>query len=382
MTAVAIKQASPGRLRRAFLTFPWRIYRGDPLWVPPLLPERRKVIDPAHGVYFRRGEAEFYMAWRGREPVGTVCVAEDFEANAARATRECMIGFLEYVQDYAVFRALIEHATRWAESRGLNTLWGPFNLDYEDGYGLLVKGRDGPPALLCGHTPTYYQAFMERYGFQPERADNLAYAIDLVDTPATQRLARLADRLRAKGRITIRGADFFDWDGEIDRVHRLLNAALGHLPGSPIPWPREAVEAIVAPFRSIADPELILFAVVEGRTVGWMPAVPNLNEALIHANGLRHPWDYARLWWHMRRQTESLTVKSVLVEPAYWNRGVAAMLFDELFKRAKARGYQWADLSLTSDDNPQTPILATRMGATLYKRYRVYHLRLGRQQSI
>jgi len=50
------------------------------------------------------------------------------------------------------------------------------------------------------------------------------------------------------------------------------------------------------------------------------------------------------------------------------------LLFDEMLKRARARGFKWIDLSLTSDDNPFTPTLAERMGARLYKRYRIYRL--------
>jgi len=371
-----IRPVRTARDRRAFLTFPWRIYRGDPLWVPPLLPERAKATDPKRGTFFQRGEAEFFIAWRNGRPVGTICAAEDRFANEQRRQRDCLFGFFEYVADYRVAEALLNHAAAWARQRDLDALYGPFNLDYEDGYGVLVEGRDRPPALFCGHTPPYYQDFMERFGFQPARGDNLAFAIELdLDTPAARRLSRLADGLRRRGRVAIRGADLSHWDDEVNRVHYLLNTALAHLPDH-TPWHRGTLEAMLAPFRQIADPELVLFAEVEGRTVGWFPGIPNLNEAFIHANGLRYPWDYVRLWWHLRRQPECLAIKSVLVAPEYWNTGVAVLLFDEMARRARAKGFRWVDLSLTSDDNPQTPILAARMGARLYKRYRVYRLHI------
>jgi GNAT superfamily N-acetyltransferase len=359
--------------RRAFLTFPWRIYRDDPLWVPPLLPQRAKTIDPERGAFFKRGgEAEFFIAWRDGEPVGTVCAAEDKFTNERRGRRECVFGFLEYVEDYTVFQALITRVVEWAGQRDLDALFGPFNLDYEDSYGVLIEGRDRPPALLCGHTPPYYQHFMEHFGFQPARGDNLAYAIDVdVGSSAAQRLFRLADRLRKRGGITVRSADLAHWDEEIDRVYRLINIALSHLPDF-IGWHRGALEAALMPFRDVVDPELVLFGEVDGETVGWLPGIPNMNEALIHANGLRHPWDYAKLWWYMRRQPECLAVKSVLILPEYWGTGVSVLLFAEMGMRAHARGFKWLDLSLTSEDNPNTPILAERMGAELYKRYRVY----------
>jgi GNAT superfamily N-acetyltransferase len=128
------------------------------------------------------------------------------------------------------------------------------------------------------------------------------------------------------------------------------------------------------PFRSIADPDLVLFAEVDGRPVGWFPGLPNLNEALIYADGLRKPWDYLKMWWHMRKPKKSLSIKSVLVLPEYWQTGVAVLMFDEMARRAVEKGYEWADLSLTSEDNPYTPDLADRMGARIYKRYRTYRL--------
>lgn len=372
MSSVEVRPVRTPSERRAFLTFPWHIYRGDPLWVPPLLPSRAKLIDPARGTFFQRGEAEFYIAWRNGRPVGTICAAEDPPTNAVRKARECVFGFLEYVNDDSVAEALVQQAIAWARTRQLNALYGPFNLDYEDSYGVLLEGRDRPPALLCGHTPPYYAGFMERYGFQPARGDNLAFAID-THAPGLPRLARVAQKIRERGRFTIRHADLSQWDREVDRVHHLLNAGLIHLPDF-IGWHRSEVEATLGQFRQIADVELVLFAEDAGKPVGWLAGIPDLNEVFIHANGLRHPWDYARLWWHSRRQPACLCLKSVVVLPEYWNRGVGVLLFAEMAKRAIAKGYRWADLSLTSADNPATPILAEHLGAKIYKRYRVYRL--------
>jgi GNAT superfamily N-acetyltransferase len=377
VSSLEIRSVRTAGQRRTFLTFPWRIYRGDSLWVPPLLPERAKTIDPQRGAFFKRGgEAEFFIAWRDGQPVGTICAAEDKFANEQRGARECVFGFFEYVEDYAVFEALLNHAVEWARQRDLNALWGPFNLDYEDSYGVLLEGWDRPPALLCGHTPPYYQNYMDRFGFQPARGDNLAYAADTdLSTPTIQRLLRLAGRARQRGGVTVRGADLAHWDEEIDRIYHLINIALAHLPDY-IGWHRDALEASLTPFRDLADPELVLFAEVGGEAVGWLPGIANLNEAIIHANGLRYPWDYVKLWWHARRQPECLAVKSVLILPEYWGTGVSVLLFAEMVERAHAKGYKWFDLSLTSEDNPNTPILADHMGAKLYKRYRVYRLRL------
>jgi GNAT superfamily N-acetyltransferase len=363
--------------RKAFASFPWQIYAADALWVPPILSDRLKAIDPRQGGFFDQGEAAFFMALRGERLVGTIMAAEDPVANAHRTVPDCMIGFFECIDDDQVADALFDAAAGWARARHLGTLYGPFNLDYEDGYGVLIEGRDRPPVVLCGHSPPYYQAMFETRGFVPARGDNLAYEIRIADDhPERARLARLAERMRRRGWVRVRGADLERWEGEVDRVFDLINAALSHLPDF-APWDRRRLHDSLAPFVRFADPELVLFAEVGGRTVGWFPGVPNLNEALIHADGLRHPWDYVRLWWGMRRRPDCLAIKSVLVLPEYWDSGVALLMFDEMARRAQAKGYVWADLSLTSADNPYTPGLADRLGAHLYKRYRVYRKELG-----
>jgi hypothetical protein len=310
------------RERRIFLTFPWHIFKDDPLWVPPLLPDLQERIDPRRGVFFQRGgEAECFIAWRDGAPVGTICAALDHESNAATGRLDCVFGFFHFIQDFEVMHSLLEQVKRWARQRGLTTITGPFNLDYEDSYGILVEGRDRPPALMCGHSPPYYYDFIERCGFEAARGDNLAFALDLTSpNPALDDLQRMAERVRQRGRFTVRSGRLDRWEDELEHIYVLLNKALAHL-NDHRPWPREVVFNSLAPFRKIADPDLVLFAERDGQTVGWLPGLPNLNEAFIHANGLRYPWDYLPLLWHMRKKTACLTCKSVLILPEYGAAG-------------------------------------------------------------
>lgn len=369
-----IRPVTSRRELHAFLTFPWQIYRHDPLWVPPILAERKKQVDPNKGVFFQRGCAEFFTAWQENRMVGTICAAIDFKANEALNKKECVFGFFEVIQDESVARCMLDHVREWAAARGLTSLYGPFNLDYEDGYGILVEGRDRPPAILCGHTPAYYQGFIENYSFKPARGANLAFGRDLrQDMEKLEELDRFAGRVARKHKFNVRSADLSRWREEVDLVYELINPCLQHLPGH-TPWQREALQELMAPFVRLADPDLILFAEQEGRVIGFFPALPNFNEVLIHANGLRYPWDALKAWWHSRRPIRSASIKSVLVLPEYWGSGVAILLFAEMARRLREKGYDWVDLSLTSDDNPRTPRLAERVGAYIYKRYQVYRL--------
>jgi GNAT superfamily N-acetyltransferase len=372
MGPISIRRVISKKDLRKFLTFPWKIYKNDPIWVPPILSDRIKHVNPKRGVFYQRGTAEFFSAYRDGEMVGTICAAVDFKANEAVDKCECVFGFFECVNDEQVAFALFDRVVEWAVDRGLNSVLGPFNLDYEDGYGILIEGRDRPPVLLCGHTTDYYQKFVEEYGFLPARGDNLAFARDLKSgLKRLEQTYAFADRVHKRKNFIIRRADFSSWQEEVDVVFELINPSLAHLPGH-VPWRREALHELMAPFVTMADPDLILFAEVDGKPIGFFPALPNYNEALIHANGLRYPWDYFNAWRYSRMSPKSATIKSVLVLPEYWGSGVAILLFSEMVKALLTKGYDWVDMSLTSADNPRTPALAERIGAKIYKRYRVY----------
>jgi GNAT superfamily N-acetyltransferase len=358
--------------RRAFLTFPWRIYKDDPLWVPPLLPERRKMISPRTGKFFEDGYAELFIARRNGRVVGTIACGEDQSATRSRGYGECLIGFFECVEDYGVAASLFDRASAWARQHGLARLNGTYNLDREESRGILVEGRDRPPAVYCGHSPEYYPGFFERYGFSKAGGDGVAYAIESnIDTPEVQHLLRLADRIRARKNITVRGADLSDTEGELNRIVELQNRGLAHMPGF-TPYTRAAIEAMVLPMLDVVDPELVLFAEMDGKPAGWFPAVPNLNEVFIHLNGLRYPWDYLRALRYTHYKPKSISIKSIVVPPEYWDIGVGVMLFAEMARRASDRGIKWIDMSLTGEDNTDTWPLAHRMGARIYKRYRFY----------
>jgi len=370
---IEIKPIITRKEKRAFLTFPWTIYRNDPLWVPPLLTDRAKVIDPEQGLFFKDGTAELFLAWKDGKPAGTLCLAEDSNNTRTKGYRECMFGFVECIEDYEVFKSMFDFAETWAKAKDMKALYGPFNLDREDSRGVLIEGRDRPPVILCGHQPPYYQTFFERYGLQKNGEDGLAYAFDLdVNNPKIQRLSRLADKVHQKHpEFKVRGANIKDVDNEIDRIVYLQNEGLKHFPDY-VPYTRKDVEAMIAPVIDLADMDLILFAEVDGKPAGFFPGVPNFNEVVIHLNGLRYPWDYLRYLKYKNLTPNCIAIKSVVVPPEYWDTGVAILMFDEMAKRAITRGYTWADLSLTGDENTDTWPLAHHMGAKIYKRYRFY----------
>jgi hypothetical protein len=344
--------------RRKFILFPHRLYAGDPVWVPPRFAEQMRTVDPDRGEFFLHGEAEFYRVVEGPRIIGTVCAAEDRFKNRESGLADCVFGFLELIDDQSVFDLLMGAVEDFARRRGLERLIGPFDLDYENSYGIAVVGTGRLPTMLCSHNKPWYRGMLEQAGFVPARGRNLAFELPL-DSPNAEmeKLFRLGRRLADRGEIRVRPARFADFDGEVERVYYLINKSLAHLDDFK-PWNRDDLVKLLREFKSFADPDLILFAelppgsplsrnpdnqpLVGGwEPVGFLPGLPNMNELLLHAGGLRFPWHWLRFALRMRTQPECLTIKSVLIPPEYWAKGVSIRLFAELFSKAMAAGYSW-----------------------------------------
>lgn len=370
------------RERRRFLRFPWRIYKDDPMWVPPVLSDRAARIDPDRESRFRRGEAALFMAWRGRRPVGTIGVAVDTKSSANRPHPVVDFGFFECVEDRAVAHTLLDRAVGWARARDADRLWGPQSFGDSDEPGLLLEGRETPRGMLMGWTAPYYRRFIEGYGFTYYR-DALAYRVILTEHVDAEghfeppgRLRRIAERVRERyaGRFRLRLGDLDRWEDELAVARGIYNRALGTLPHF-YPMPRAEWQRMGASIRPLLDADLAVFLYLDGEPVAFALALPDINTALLHCNGLRTPWDYAKLWWHSRHLS-GLSFKIMAMVPEVHGMGLDALIYHHIAETAWHKGYEWVDLSLTGDDNPSTNPLAVRFGARLDKRYRVYELLL------
>ena len=377
--SVVVGPVMSPRDKAEFLELPWRIYRHDGSWVPPIRSERFALFDRQRNPFFRAGEADFFLARRDGQVVGTIAVGADRLGNAHRRERAAFFGLFETVDDNEVARALLSTAQRWAEARGSTVLRGPSDLSSSRPGGLLVEGHETPPVILNGHTPAYYLQLVERYGFHKWGADHLAYRVDLTplrSDPAClpPQIARVAGKAAQRSRARVRAVRLADWAHEIELAREIYNRSLEALPHF-VPVSREDFARQGNALRSILDPDLVLFVEVGDRGVGFLVALPDVNQALRHASRLRYPWHYLKAWWH-RRRIDCVSLKIVAVLPDFHRTGLGALLYFELAKRVLRKGYRWMDLSLTGEDNPQTNRLAAVVGAQVYKRYRVYELPL------
>jgi len=371
--SVHISPVVGARDRRALLVLPYRLYRRDRSWVPRIWSEQSGWLRRANG-FFDHGEAEWFLARRGGKVVGSIGAAIDRQSNRHLQRAWGLFGFLEFIDDEAVFAALVDQARDWLRARGMTHMLGPQSFGSSDFPGVLVGRYDVPPALFEGHTPPYYLAHAERAGWR-KAGDTLAYRAfrrlvgdEMEFLPA--KLRHAADRVARNPRYSVRQADLRHFEREFAIVLRLYNRSLGTLPDF-VPAEEEEFRRFVKELLPVLRPDLILFAQVDGVEVGFTLALPNLAEAIQAAGGMRFPWQWLQFAWASRR-IRGVSFKILAMDPEHWGLGLDALLYDRLIERCLRLGYAWMDMSLTGEDNPQTNKLATRMGAEEYKRYRTF----------
>lgn len=367
--------------KRAFYKLAFRVYRNDPNWVPHLWPQRKEYLDKK-AAFFSYGEGEFWLAKDGEEIVGTIGTAIDRPRNRGMNWKAAHFGFFEVRPErYDAAQAMWDHACQWARAHGMNELIGPYSFTGNDEQGFLVEGFDYFPPVMAGHNPPYYPQYAEKYGFHKSGyGDWVAYRFDLSTigfdmNNSPDALRKIAARaIQRHGNVSVRTPKMKDWDAEVPRLHAVYNKSLAVLPEfSPIEL--ADFESQAEGLRQIIDPDLVFIAEVGGRTVGFALGLPNITEALKHANGLQSPLDYVRFLL-ARHRIKSASFKIMAMDPDYWGYGLDAIMYLEMGRAVIRKGYTWVDASVTGETNPQTNKLLTRVGAYVYRRYREYRLKL------
>ncbi len=374
---IKVVEAKTRRDLKAFVRFPWRIYRGDPNWVPPLISDRLSYMESMRNSDHGDVDVCFFLARRDGEILGTIACVVDRRAmqKSQDGEKPGTFGFFEVVNDYAVAKSLLDAARAWAKAHGANLLRGPYNLTDWECPGVLVDGADCPPVMLAAHTPPYYKTFLEQYGmtkfhdlyawrvFRHQIGENLEHVPEVL-----LRAAQMAQEQN----VLVRKLRMDRWDEEITITCHLFNTTLSFLPEH-VPTPLEEFRRVADQLKPILDPDLALFAEVDGKVVGFCISWPDVNRALIHLNGRLFPFGWLCLWWYLRR-IDVVTFKLVGVLPEYRYRGIESLLFVESIRAMMAKRYQWLDGSLTSENNPIVNQLVARFGAERYKHYRLFQI--------
>ena len=354
--------------RRRFIRLPDRLSRGDPAYVAPLHDEQRKILSPRHNTYFQHAEARYWLARRGGRDVGRISAQWD-----RRVGDEGHFGMLAAEDDPAVFAALFGVIEAWHREAGRRRVVGPYNLSTNDALGVLVDGYETPPMLLMGHDLPHVARRVEACGYAHEK-DLIAYLYG-IDTDLPPGPRRLIDRPLPTG-LVIRPLDMSDYANEVRTVSALFNDAWADNWGF-VPLDEAETDQMAKQMRMLLHEKLIWFAEFDGTPIGFIVALPNLNEAIRDLDGRLLPFGWAKLLWRLKVAPMATARVPLMGIRRSFSRGllgsvVPFLLIDAVRREGRKLGLRSIELSWILDDNEPMRRIIEAIGGSAYKTYRIY----------
>jgi len=370
-----IRQVQTKRDLSDFIKFPWKIYRGDPLWVPPLIADRKDFFNPQKNPFFKHSEVIFYLAEKNNETVGRICGILNRNHISFHQEKAGFFGFFECVNDFDVAKSLLDEVKVWLKSKGMEIMRGPMNFSTNDEVGFLLEGFDSAPVFMMSYNPPYYLDFMQKYGMNKAK-DLFAYYFDKTYKPP-DRVVRMAEKIENRDEIDVRSLNFKNFEGEVQKIKKIYNSAWSKNWGF-VPMTDEEFDHLAKNLKMIVDPYMVFIAEVDGEPAGFSLALPDLNLVLKRLNGRLFPFGLLKLLWHtkVRKTIDGVRILTMGVIPEYQKRGIDNVFYIRTIGDGIKRGYRWAEMSWVLEDNILMNRVLKIIGARLYKKYRIYEMML------
>ena len=359
----------------SFIKVPFSIYKDDPNWVPPLISERKDFFNKEKNPFYRAAKTRLFLARKDGKYVGRIATCVNFNHNEHYQDKTGFFGFFDVIEDYEVAKVLLKVALITLKADGLEQMIGPANFSTNHEVGMLVDGYDSPPVIMMTYNKPYYNDFVERFGLRKAK-DLLAFRIES-DSKMDPRIASIAEKIRVRDRVSIRSLNMKKYDSEIDLISGIYNKAWSKNWGF-VPMSNDEFRHMAKDMKQIVDPDLINIAEVDGKAVGFCLSLPNINQALIRTNGRLFPTGLIKLLWHtkIKSKIDSVRIITMGIVPEYQKRGIDNLLYLEIFRVGPSKGYMWGELSWILEDNYAMVRAAELMGTRMYKRYRIYGMRV------
>ncbi len=377
--SVTIRPVTGKKDRKTFVDLPFRLYKDDPNWVPPLKGEALGLITPEKNGWYSHARAQLFLAEREGRVVGRISAHVDTLALEMPAAQGFGPGVGQWglmeAEDEGIFAALLARAEEWLREQGMNRALGPISQSIWEEPGLLVRGFDHPPTIMMGHARPEYQGWIERAGY------TVAKRLQTYELDITRPFPPIVQRIIASGeknpRIRVREVDKKKFDEEAAIILGILNDAWSDNWGF-VPLTPPEIKDVGVKLKPIVFNDLIRIAELDGRPVAFMITLPDLNEPVKPLNGSLLPFGWAKLLLWLRApkvRTMRVPLMGVVKElQASRMASQLAFMMIEYIRRASVANYgaSRGEIGWILEDNQGMNSIATTIDGHVNKVYDIY----------
>lgn len=259
----------------AFIDLPWSLYKNDPYWIPPLKMALRDLLDVKKHPFYKTAEVACWIVLKDKKTVGRIMAIHNYTYNNFEKNHIGHFGLFETINDPSVAQLLIETAANYLKQKGCTSLQGPMNPGTNYECGLLVDDFNDSPQIMMTYNHAYYETLLSDLGFK-KAMDLLAYNVK-ADFTMPKIILDIAERTEKKSKVTYRILNLKNWNQELDTMFEIYNSAWEANWGF-VPMTKEEFYHTAKDLKSIVDPNLVHFAIVDGVVAGFILTLPDLNQ--------------------------------------------------------------------------------------------------------
>lgn len=349
---IEIKTIEPTRKNlKMFTQFQIDLYEGNYCYVPPLISDDVATLSPSKNPAFDFCEACYFMAFRDGKPVGRVAGMINRQVNESHGKRTARFGFIDFVDDREVSRALMEAVETWARNKGMDRLIGPLGFTDLDHEGMLVEGFGELSTMATIYNYPYYPEHLESLGYKKD-SDWVEFVMDVPDS-IPDKYNRIADIVKKKfGLRVLKYKSRKRIKEEYGRaLFHLINDAYDGLYEYSHLTERQ-IDYYIDIYLGLLNLDLVTLVVdKEDKLVGVGISMPSMSRALQKSHGKLLPMG----WWHLLKglkgKNDRVDLLLVAVKPEYQNKGVNALLFQDLIPYYQKYGFKWAESNPEMETN-------------------------------
>ena len=358
---------------RRFIDYPYKKYRADPQWVPPLRMSEWDTFNPEKNPFYEHARVDLFLAERDAEVVGRVAVIDDDLHNKTHHDNLLFFGFFE-ARDAEAAQALFAAVEKRAGKLGRGRVRGPASPSLNDSAGFQLDAYDTTPYLMMPQNPPSYPEWTEAAGYE-KIMDLYAWRLHQREG-ISERVLRLAERVERRLDFTIRPLDMRRYSEEVDLVLTFYNDHWEDHWGQ-IQYTEAEARKLAADLKQIIDPEMVLFLEIAGEIEGVAVGFPDANQVFHKIpDGKLFPWGIIH-FLNKRRIIDRIRMPILGVTPEYRNKGLELALIKAFAERGIERGYVEAECSWILEDNEAINKGIRAAGGELYKTYRLYQKELA-----